>query len=231
MHAGAQEGFLLGFVDVGTLQSFQNAHGDLIVVGEDVLGRGDLVHSGGFQPLGEELLALGAAPAGVGGGWPIRRPDDKVTSPCVALSYRRKSFENFTGEIQTKNLPPSHLLPGTAVFCHSSKLLPNKGSPCSANSQFTRNTHPSRRFSALSISCSSGHARYRRLSRSAVVFLRPRANWLMSCSVSRTFPPRKIRLTLASGIPLAVASSFCVMPSFWRSAWICLARADCSFLL
>ena len=134
-------------------------------------------------------------------------------------------------KFRQKNLPPSHLLPGTAVFCHSSKLLPNKGSPCSANSQFTRNTHPSRRFNALSISYSSGHARYRRLSRSAVVFLRPRANWLMSCSVSRTFPPRKIRLTLASGIPLAVASSFCVMPSFWRSAWICLARADCSFLL
>src|SRR5699024_377269 len=38
----------------------------------------------------------------VGGGWPARRPGDKVTSPCVALSYRGKSLENFTGEIQTK---------------------------------------------------------------------------------------------------------------------------------
>ena len=38
----------------------------------------------------------------MGGGWPIRRPDDKVTSPCVALSYRGKSLENFTGEIQAK---------------------------------------------------------------------------------------------------------------------------------
>ena len=38
----------------------------------------------------------------VGGSWPVRRPGDKVTSPCVALSYRRKSLENFTGEIQTK---------------------------------------------------------------------------------------------------------------------------------
>lgn len=74
-------------------------------------------------------------------------------------------------------------------------------------------------------------AQYRQLCRELDCDFETRANWLMSCSVSRTFPLRKIRLNLASGIPLAVASSFCVMPSFWRSAWICLARADCSFLL
>lgn len=129
-----------------------------------------------------------------------------------------------------KNLPPSHLLPGTAVSCHSSKLLPNKGSPRSASSQFTRNTHPSRRFNPLSTSYSSGHARYRNSSRSTGVIWRPRASWLMSCSVSRTFPPFKIRLNLASVIPHAVATSFCVLPVFWRYALIRLARADMSCL-
>ena len=66
--AGVQEGFLLRVVDVGALQSLEDAHGDLVVMREDPLGRVDFLDSGGLEPLGEELLAFAAAPAGVCSG-------------------------------------------------------------------------------------------------------------------------------------------------------------------
>ena len=60
----------------------------------------------------------------VGGSWPVRRPGDKVTSPCVALSYRGKSLENFTGEIQAKKFTAVPLAAWDGGFLSFFKIAP-----------------------------------------------------------------------------------------------------------
>lgn len=63
----------------------------------------------------------------VGGSWPVRRPGDMVTSPCVALSYRRKSLENFTGEIQTKKFTAVPLAAWDGGFMSFLIIIPQQG--------------------------------------------------------------------------------------------------------
>ena len=76
------ESVLLLGVDLGALQRLQDAHGDLVVVGEDPLGGGDVLNSAGIQPVDEQLLALAAAPAGVVGGLD---GSDLLLGPAILL--------------------------------------------------------------------------------------------------------------------------------------------------
>ena len=62
-----QEGVLLGLLDLGAAQGLQDAHADLIVVSEDIVIVGQLLHGLGVDPVDEQLLAGGAAPTGGGG--------------------------------------------------------------------------------------------------------------------------------------------------------------------
>ena len=94
MHTGVQEGILLLGVDLGALQRLQDAHGDLVVVGEDPLGGGDVLNSAGIQPVDEQLLALAAAPAGVVGGLD---GSDLLLGPAILLQHAEEAVVTHGG--------------------------------------------------------------------------------------------------------------------------------------
>ena len=83
------EGLLLICADFFGLQSLKDAHGDLIVVGEDPLGVLDGVDGVGVEPVDEELMALCAAPAGVVSGFDL---SDLSVGPAVFLQNFKEEY-------------------------------------------------------------------------------------------------------------------------------------------
>ena len=88
------EGLLLICADLFGLQSLEDAHGDLIVVGEDPLGVFDGVDGVGVESVDEELVALCAAPAGVVGGFDL---SDLGIGPAVLFQDLEESFVTHCG--------------------------------------------------------------------------------------------------------------------------------------